>query len=431
MKRQRVLRAAAVLLAALFTALLTGCSFVGGTVNLDELLRAPQLSGEYSAVQTALNSYLGESAQLRYPTHGDLLSPFLFGDWDGDGTQDAAVLYSATDSSNVQIAVLQKDAQGKWSVRSTAVGLSDTVDTVSFAAVQNVDTDQIVVGYATSGDTYLAVYAYAGGTLETVLQQLYTQYLVEDITGSGTEDIILLSSDAEGQTQVQLLTYGSDGFTSMQVVGLSSDKFSGYASLAAGKGSVRGSYLVLDGWTGANGSYLASSILQYDAETGRMDTAVLPGTSDIYTDSIRYVDCLTSRDIDGDGIVEVPAQGEEAGILNLTQTKRYSFVRWMDFTSTSAEKSFGIVDSEYGFYLRLPAEWEGNLMMTDRADGGIELYNLSGDQLLLSMRLTGYVGAAGGWRRVSSVAGQQIQVQVGADVVLPDGYDLMQAVYLL
>ena len=44
MKRQRVLRAAAVLLAALFTALLTGCSFVGGTVNLDELLRAPQLS---------------------------------------------------------------------------------------------------------------------------------------------------------------------------------------------------------------------------------------------------------------------------------------------------------------------------------------------------------------------------------------------------
>lgn len=50
-------------------------------------------SGDYGDVQTALNDWLGEGAQLKYPMQGDLLSPFLLQDLDGDGRQDAAVLH--------------------------------------------------------------------------------------------------------------------------------------------------------------------------------------------------------------------------------------------------------------------------------------------------------------------------------------------------
>ena len=74
--------------------LLAGCSMPGEQVQVEELLRAPKLSGDYGDVQTALNDWLGESAQLKYPMQGDLLSPFLLQDLDGDGRQDAAVLYS-------------------------------------------------------------------------------------------------------------------------------------------------------------------------------------------------------------------------------------------------------------------------------------------------------------------------------------------------
>lgn len=50
--------------------LLTGCSSYG---DVETLLRAPQLSGESSALQKALNSYLGGSATLKYPASGDFL----------------------------------------------------------------------------------------------------------------------------------------------------------------------------------------------------------------------------------------------------------------------------------------------------------------------------------------------------------------------
>ena len=88
--------------------LLAGCSLGNfGSLQVEELLRAPRLMGDYGALQAALNEWLGESAQLKYPMQGDLLSPFLLQDLDGDGQQDAAVLYTTGQTSNVCIAILQ------------------------------------------------------------------------------------------------------------------------------------------------------------------------------------------------------------------------------------------------------------------------------------------------------------------------------------
>lgn len=96
--------------------LLAGCSAVG---DVETLLRAPQLSGESAALQKALNSYLGGSATLKYPASGDFLSPFAFGDWDGDGVDEAAVLYTAdTTSSNVWLAVLEPSGESGWACQS-------------------------------------------------------------------------------------------------------------------------------------------------------------------------------------------------------------------------------------------------------------------------------------------------------------------------
>ena len=416
--------------------LLAGCSMPGEQVQVEELLRAPKLSGDYGDVQTALNDWLGESAQLKYPMQGDLLSPFLLQDLDGDGRQDAAVLYTTAQSSNVCIAILQKDDADIWHVRQNVEGLADTVESVGLAQLQPGDATPLVVGYtAAQGDHYLAVYSYTDGVLSTILEQQYQQYLVEDITGGGNQDLILMSTLEDGGVQIELLTVDKEGsFQQVAVMGLSANRFAGCASVAAGVGADGKHYLVLDGWTGISGNNLASVLLRFDEDTQQMVPADQISTEKLYTASLRNVPSLVSQDLDGDGIVEIPTQPDEAGLLNMSQSRRMDFIVWMDYTSPHPEKSFGLLDEETNCYIELPMEWEGNLKLTDseQYDGAVELRTVDEDQLVMTLRLVRTTSSLKGWTRLGIVASRQMQAKLAPDVEIRDkNYRLSKALYLL
>ena len=408
----------------------------GEQVQVEELLRAPKLSGDYGDVQTALNDWLGESAQLKYPMQGDLLSPFLLQDLDGDGRQDAAVLYTTAQSSNVCIAILQKDDADIWHVRQNVEGLADTVESVGLAQLQPGDATQLVVGYtAAQGDHYLAVYSYTDSVLSTILEQQYQQYLVEDITGGGNQDLILMSTLEDGGVQIELLTVDKEGsFQQVAVMGLSANRFAGCASVAAGVGADGRHYLVLDGWTGISGNNLASVLLRFDEDTQQMVPADQISTEKLYTASLRNVPSLVSQDLDGDGIVEIPTQPDEAGLLNMSQSRRMDFIVWMDYTSPHPEKSFGLLDEETNCYIELPMEWEGNLKLTDseQYDGAVELRTVDEDQLVMTLRLVRTTSSLKGWTRLGIVASRQMQAKLAPDVEIRDkNYRLSKALYLL
>ena len=430
------LRSVCILFGMLLCLLLAGCSMPGESVQVEELLRAPRLSGDYGDIQTALNDWLGESAQLKYPLQGDLLSPFLLQDLDGDGRQDAAVLYTTAKSSNVCIAILQRDSTDAWQVRQNVEGLADTVENVRLAQLQPGNAVQLVVGYmAAQGDHYLAVYSYENGELATILEQQYEQYLVEDITGGGNQDLILMSTLEDGGVQIELLTVDKEGsFQQVAVMGLSANRFAGCASVAAGMGADGKHYLVLDGWTGISGNNLASVLLHFDEDTQQMVPASQISTERLYTASLRNVPGLVSRDLDGDGIVEIPTQPEEAGLLNMSQGRRMDFIVWMDYTSSHPEKSFGLLDEETNCYIELPMEWEGNLKLTDseQYDGAVELRTVDEDQPVMTLRLARTTASSKGWTRLGMVASRQWQAKLEEDVEITDqDYRLSRALHLI
>ena len=404
--------------------------------QVEELLRAPKLSGDYGALQTALNDWLGESAQLKYPIQGELLSPFVLQDLDGDGQQDAAVLYTTAQTANVCVAILQRDDAGSWQVRQSVEGLAETVENVSLAQLQDTDSCQLVVGYtAAQNDHYLAVYSYQDGTLSTILEQQYEQYLVENITGGSSQDLILMSTQEDGSVQIELLTADRKGsFRQVAVNGLSADKFSGCASVAAGAGADGRHYLVLDGWTGISGNNLATVLLRFDEESQQMIPAEQISASALYSASLRNVPNLVSRDLDGDGTVEIPTQPDEAGLLNMSQSRRMDFIVWMDYTRPDPEKSFGLLDEETNCYIELPAEWEGNLLLTDSADidDAVELRTVDENKLVLTLRLVPSSASAAGWTRLGVVASRQMQAKLGGDAVIQDQtYRLSRSLYRL
>ena len=329
----------------------------------------------------------------------------------------------------------QKDGEGAWQVQDAVEGLTDTVDAVQFARLQEGGANQILVGYtAQQADSYLAVYAYQDGAIEDILAEPYDQYLIEDITGTGYEDLLVMDTDAEGASQIKLLTSDREGgFRQAAVMGLSADRFTGCASLAAGMGAYGGQYLVLDGWTGVSGTNLASVLLRYNEKTQQMEPARQIGADALYEASLRNVPDLTSRDLDRDGVVEIPTQPEGAGLINMDQGRRMDFILWMDYTSAQPRKSFGLLDEELGFYLELPMEWYGTLMLTDGPEeDSVELRSQDGEQLYLTVRVTSIADRTSGWTRLGVVSNRLVQAQFGPGVQLMDQlYRLSRSLYIL
>ena len=193
------------------------------------------------AEQPALSQLLTDEILTDDILNGD--SILAGGDLDGDGQQDAAVLYTTAQSTNVCIAILQRDDTGAWQVRQSVEGLADTVENVRLAQLRAGDDCQLVVGYvAAQGDHYLAVYAYNDGQLSTILEQSYEQYLVEDITGGGSQDLILMSTQEDGGVQIELLTvdkeygYNPNGKEPRMAIG-QVDKLTYVVALAEGRSS--------------------------------------------------------------------------------------------------------------------------------------------------------------------------------------------------
>ena len=191
---------------------------------------------------------------------------------------------------------------------------------------------------------------------------------------------------------------------------------------------------MLDGWTGISGNNLASVLLRFDESTQQMVQASQISADELYEASLRNVSTLVSCDLDGDGIVEIPTQPDEAGLLNLSQSRRMDFIVWMDYTSRRPEKSFGLLDEETNCYIELPTEWEGNLKLTDseQYDGAVELRTVDEGKLVLTMRLVPSSESAAGWTRLGVVASRQMQARFGPDVVLKDqSYRLSRSLYRL
>lgn len=402
--------------------LLTGCAAHN---DVETLLRAPQLSGESAALQKALNSYLGGSATLKYPASGDFLSPFAFGDWDGDGTNEAAVLYTAdTTSSNVFLAVLEPSGEDSWHVSQTIEGLSSEVETFSAAHLRDATSQQILAGYGSAqGDRYLVVYEYDGTNLNTIISNRYSEMVLGDFTGKGdTQDLVLaLPTDTEyGGVTLQLLTNVEGEFRSYQTLNLGEGSYSGCAALSAGQGRDDAMYLVMDAWSGSNS--LVSDIILYDSETGFLQPYHPPGLSDPQRSTLRYHTELLSRDIDGNGTVDIPMELDDGGELKSPLDKSLVFLLWKDYaTSDGGHSNFGVYDSQNHFYMSLPESMHGSILIRSNQKGnGWLICNSDGTTIYCEMRVvdpaeeteSSSAGSTLEYERIGNIGSQQLQARI-------------------
>lgn len=365
------------LLSVLFVALVTSftsCAFA--PQNLENLLRAPALGSGQGEIQEALTLYLsGEEPQYKYPKEGEWRSPLIQADLNGDGVEEGVLLYSLVNSTtankekgnNVYIAVLeQKD--GVWFVQADLD--SQAAEVASFEVVDLLgdNTRQLIVGYASANLTAktFVLYQYIDGTLTTIHRKSYSRYELGDFTGRGGTDLVLVSpvEQLDG-LQFQYLPVKNGQFLEPQAPVKLDSNFASCAGIYPSLSNEGEQVLVVDGVLETK--MLASQLVYFSGE----HFFVTDDAGKMRGESGRLNPILKAKDIDDDGIVEIPRRVGKYEIRTINNDKHLEYVEWVDFTGPEPiSKEFGLLDTDRGVFVGLPADWQGRISVTDGKEKG-------------------------------------------------------------
>lgn len=378
---------------------LSGCGAIT-LQNTDELLRAPALGPGQGELQQALAAYLKEEPQYKFPKEGDWHSPLLKADLDGDGQEEGVLFYSMQASTqhkdkgnNVYMAILEQADDG-WMVVQEKEGLSTDIASVDVADMMDDGTRQLIVGYATStlGNRTMALYQYKEGAVIEQHYGSYYNYLLGDFTVQGRTDLAVVSGPDQqvGNLKLNFLIGQNGTFVLAQEPVDLFTNFSACLGLYPSVDAEGKQILVVDGMVS---NMIASQILYYSSEgVGFYDMPA--SVAQIAAETSRSSTWLTSRDVDFDGVVEIPTEkklgdNSDLGMADEKGDTTMRQVDWMDFTVQPAEiKEFGLLDPDFGLYIRLPESWRGNVTVEiGEQPGEWKVLRDGTSATLLSMRL--------------------------------------------
>lgn len=409
----------------LLVILLSSCtvpSFTG--LSVEDLLRAPQTSLNQNAVQKALNSYLGETMQLKYPRSGDEMTPFIIHDFDGDGVDEAAVLYVTTAKGrNVHLAMLENEG-GTWEVVYEIEGLSSEVLMVEFAKIEHGDQDSLVIGFSGTNttDKYLGVYTYLNETITPRFTQSYSNYLVHDLDDDEVDELLFM---APGAPSMQLIK-SVDGQMKILDTKNLDERFVACNSIAAGKNGL----ITVDGVL-QSGVMSSELIVQENGELNGFKRQQ-DDKLDIFLLTRRYQSSLISHDIDNNGHIEVPVV--LSAVKTLSTTQRFYYVVWCDFTKTSYEKIYGIYDATYNYFLELPNSWraqEFTIMDDGTANGGWQLRSKDGTRMIVSAKIMPRSSSDGIATQVATFGDKSLYLSFGQTATLADITKITNGVFVM
>ena len=384
MKVQRLL--AAVLTAAL---LLTGCTSL--SLSGSDILVSPKAAGSRAEVQHMIEQDAKGAYTLIYPTSGSYKSGIIRQDLNGDGTEEAVAMYIAADSTpRLLVAVKQGDSYTRYA--GTPL-YSAEISALDFADVNADGTQELVIGFGLgTPSAALAVYMLSESIESIPVAAGFTDYVTGDFDGNSSADILLMTPPSgDTAAEARLMVYADGGFDEKSSCEIDSAVVS-YAGLRFDNISDEIVGAVADGMLD-DGAY-TTQLLYYDSAAHMLVNPLFLNSS--YSESVRD-STVTSRDIDDDGVVDVPLCSLSEHTKDEDPSAVCGKVRWSDYDPELMALSpiqNAVLCDRLGFMMEFSPEAISVLTARYTADNAVTLYSLSfkgsepviGSELLTVMR---------------------------------------------
>ena len=341
----------------------SGCSM--NALQVTNLMKPPKLTGDKAEIQKAVEEVTGSNVILKYPQHGDYRSAIIMRDISGDGKEEAIVFYSTENNSEIYIMILSENS-GTWKCVGNFKSRGIDIDKIIFADINNDGIEEIVLGWGTynNAGTYVSVYYYNKGEYRDIeIDETCTEFIVSDINGDKSNEILLLSLSVypnPAKAQLVKVNTSESSTNIISVVEMDSEVVK-YISVKYGSIDENTKGVFIDSMR--SGDTLSTEIIYWDKNKKALVNPLYKNGANFY-DSISDNMQIGSRDVDSDGIIEIPKLTYGLGKFTETPNRESSIVIcWVKYIIANESMSITkITASDYDDYVfTVPVEWYGKV----------------------------------------------------------------------
>lgn len=355
-----------ILFVLLLAVCLSGCSL--NFKDPETLIRPPQPGGELAGVQEALQEKVEKSSMiLKNPKSGDYRSAYTTFDLNEDGVNEAIVFYKQnTDTGTLHMNVLDKN-DGKWKSVADFDNIGSDIIEVKFCRL-NKSSGQIMVVKCDALEAKqgnISLFRYSNGEVERLLSEPYTEMGMFDMLRDGYPELLLLNLDVNNKTSKARLIKMSDESTQLDCVGeaVLDGNVTGYASIKMDKKNT----VYIDSYYGQN--VMITELLQW--KKGRLAAPLMNLKEGTTSEKTMRSIIVTSQDINGDGIIEIPVNGVLPG-KNVNEKETINLTTWQRYIAgddgVTPDEFFpvvtGVINFADSYMFVYPEDWLGNVTVS-------------------------------------------------------------------
>lgn len=373
---------------ALFLFSLTALSLCGCAVSVESLLSPPKLDTQQSAIYDALKVSKGGDIHLKYPVSGQYRSAVVVKNIDDEESDEAIIFYKApnvSDSgSSLRLNFLDQQ-DGEWVSVYDFAALGSEIEKVQFSDLGDGGTS-VIVTYAlqNSSDLATSIFKYDINNPAEVFKSRHTYMELMDLNNDGSQELFLINHDRTASTaSVQLLGWNENGvFSLLSSAPLESD-FSKCENVGVGVCDEINTTGIFIDYSLTDGSLGTSILVCDDNRIYKPENIQIRFNRRTNT----YTPLLLSKDIDGDGITEIPSTSPFPRYQTLSEPEQVNYTIWYQLSEKGDEfapDTYAYISIRNDYMLKIPTRWIGLITVkVSITDGTVAFseYNHSTDEI--------------------------------------------------
>lgn len=369
---------------------LTGCALVSET---ETFLKPPKLSEQHEKIYNALAQTIPKTSKinLKYPKTGKYLSPFVVANIDDEPTDEAVVFYEKTKVSGNEISSLRfcildqkNNEDNEWeSVYDLSLEEGNEIDRVYISKLGSYDKTAIIIGVSNQTDKEARIVFYDKDSMNDD-QSLgtYSQMDICDLNNDGQNELLLIDLTPSGNT-AKLKWFNSDFVLTESLLLELSDKDIETSQLLYGPSKSHGGDTIIYADSYINTNTIHTELLCLDKNSGPLKLKKIEPENSDEVDTVRPY-FLTSRDIDGDGFIEIPYYYVFKDDQNKPETEQTKLTKWYVLKDNKLIRKYsGYYSINNGYAFLFPDRWGDNVSAKIENDDVIFYFSDNGSQIEL------------------------------------------------